>query len=104
MAGCDVLYFDPTLVGQARRDWAGHALGPASDGWRPCTAPGQVWTDPDLVLRMVCAQHRRQLTALHAAGLADQVRWPAAGRDVLFGSSQRLAGASATDHHALARA
>ena len=42
MAGCDVLYHDPA-----------HAdLG---DGWRPCTAPGNVWTDPDQVLRFVCA-------------------------------------------------
>jgi hypothetical protein len=71
MAGCDVLYFDPTRV---RRNPAGQPLGPASDGWRPCTAPGQVWTDPDLVLRMVCTRHRRQLTALHAVGLAGQVR------------------------------
>jgi hypothetical protein len=46
MAGCDVLYFDPTQAGQARRNPAGHPLGPASDGWRPCTAPGQIWTDP----------------------------------------------------------
>jgi hypothetical protein len=69
MAGCDVRYFDP----------AGQPLGPAGDGWRPCTAPGQVWTDPELVLRMVCAQHRRQLTALHAAGLAGQVRWQRPG-------------------------
>jgi hypothetical protein len=65
MAGCDVRYYDPT----------GHPLGPAGDGWCPCTALGQVWTDPDLVLRWVCTRHRRQLTALHTAGLADQVRW-----------------------------
>ena len=32
MAGCDVLYFDPTQVGQARRDPAGHPLGQAGDG------------------------------------------------------------------------
>jgi hypothetical protein len=79
MAGCDVLYFDPTQVGRARRDPADHPLGPASDGWQPCTAPGQVWTDPELVLRMVCPRHRRQLTALHTAGLADQVRWQRPG-------------------------
>jgi hypothetical protein len=79
MAGCDVLYFDPTQVGQIRRNPAGHPLGPMSDGWRPCTAPGQVWTAPDLVLRWVCARHRRQLTALHAAGLADQARWQRPG-------------------------
>jgi hypothetical protein len=79
MAGCDVLYFDPTQVGQVRRSPAGHPLGPASDGWRPCTAPGQVWTDPDLVLRWICARHRRQLTALCAAGLAGQVRWQRPG-------------------------
>ena len=68
MAGCDLLYYDPTLAG------GGHDAG-----WRPCTAPGQVWTDPDLVLRMVCPRHRRQLVALHAAGLADQVRWQRPG-------------------------
>ena len=49
MAACDVLYHDPA-----------HA-GPSADGWRPCTAPGQVWTDPDQVLRFVCPPHRRQL-------------------------------------------
>jgi hypothetical protein len=49
--------------------------GPEAGRWRPCTAPGQVWTDPDQVLRFVCATHRRQLTALHAAGLADRIRW-----------------------------
>jgi hypothetical protein len=62
MAGCDVLYHDPAYA----------SLG---GGWRPCTAPGQVWTDPDQVLRFVCATHRRQLVALHAAGLADRIRW-----------------------------
>ncbi len=79
MAGCDVLYFDPTQVGQPRRDPAGHALGPASDGWQPCTAPGQPWTDPDLVLRWICTKHRHQLVVLHAAGLASQVRWQRPG-------------------------
>jgi hypothetical protein len=79
MAGCDVLYYDPAQAGQPRRNPAGHPLGPSGDGWRPCTAPGQVWTDPDLVLRMVCTRHRRQLTALHAAGLAGQVRWQRLG-------------------------
>jgi hypothetical protein len=79
MASCDVLYFDPTQVGQARRDPAGDPLGTASDGWRPCTAVGQAWTDPDLVLRWVCTRHRRQLTAVHAAGLADRVRWQRPG-------------------------
>jgi hypothetical protein len=79
MAGCDLLYFDPTQVGRVPCDPAGHPLGPSSDGWRPCTAPGQVWTDPDLVLRWVCTRHRRQLVALHAAGLADQVRWQRPG-------------------------
>ena len=62
MAGCDVLYYDPA-----------HAS--SGDGWRACTAPGQVWTDPDQVLRWVCPRHRRQLVALHAAGLADRIRW-----------------------------
>ena len=66
MADCDVLYYDPAHAGQG-------------DGWRPCTAPGQAWTDPDLVLRWVCAKHRRQLVALHAAGLAGQVRWQRPG-------------------------
>ena len=79
MAGCDVLSYDPTQGGQPRRDPTGHPLGPASDGWQPCTAPGQVWTDPDLVLRWVCTRHRRQLGALCAAGLADQVRWQRPG-------------------------
>ena len=74
MAGCDVPYFDPAQVGQVHRDSAGHPLGPASDGWRPCPAAGQVWTDPELVLRFVCAEHRRQLTALHAAGLAGRAK------------------------------
>jgi hypothetical protein len=40
---------------------------------------GQVWTDPDLVLRWVCTRHRRQLVALCAAGLAGQVRWQRPG-------------------------
>ena len=76
MAGCDVLYYDPT---QARRDPATRSLGSPIDGWRPCTTPGQVWTDPGLVLRWVCTRHRRQLVALHAAGLAGQVRWQRPG-------------------------
>ena len=79
MAGCDVLYFDPAHVGQVSRDPAGQPLSPASDGWQPCTTPGQAWTDPDLVLRWICTRHRRQLTALHAAGLAGQVRWQRPG-------------------------
>ena len=62
MAACDVLYYDPAHVGL----W---------DGWRPCPARGEVWTDPGLVLRFVCRAHRRQLTALWAAGLADRIRW-----------------------------
>ena len=74
MAGCDILYYDPT-----HRDPAGRPLGSVNDGWRPCTAPGQVWTEPGLILRGVCDKHRRQLVALHAAGLADQVRWQRAG-------------------------
>ena len=79
MAGCDVLYYDPAQVGQRRRDPAGHPLGLASDGWQPCTGPGQAWTDPELILRWICTRHRRQLTALHAAGLAGQVRWQRPG-------------------------
>ena len=74
MAGCDVLYYDP-----AHREPVGHPLGSPTDGWRPCTAPGQAWTDPNLVLRWVCARHRHQLVALHVAGLADQVRWQRPG-------------------------
>ena len=76
MAGCDVLYYDPTHLD---RDPAGHPLDPASDGWRPCTAPGRIWTDPDQVLRWVCTRHRHQLIALHAAGLTNQVRWQRPG-------------------------
>jgi hypothetical protein len=92
MAGCDVLYFDPAQVGQVRRDSAGHPLGPASDGWRPCPAAGQVWTDPELVLRFVCAEHRRQLTALHAAGLAGRIRWARDG--LAIGTPTRTQGGS----------
>jgi hypothetical protein len=76
MTGCDVLYYDLTHISH---EPAGHPLDRGSDGWRPCTAPGQAWTDPDLVLRWVCTRHRRQLTALHAAGLADQVHWQRPG-------------------------
>jgi hypothetical protein len=82
MAGCDVLYFNPSQVGQAHRDPADPPLGPSGNGWRPCTAPGQIWTDSELVLRWVCTRHRRQLTALYAAGLADQVRWQRPGLSV----------------------
>jgi hypothetical protein len=76
VAGCDVLYYDPAHVD---RDPAGQPLDLAGDGWRPCTAPGQAWTDPELVLRWICTRHRSQLVALHAAGLADQVRWQRPG-------------------------
>jgi hypothetical protein len=75
MAGCDVLYYDSTHHGPGGR----RHLDPAGDGWQPCTTPGQAWTDPDLVLRWICTRHRRQLVALHAAGLADQVRWQRPG-------------------------
>src|SRR5919204_2224899 len=71
--------FDPAQVGQVSRDPAGVTLGPASDGWQPCSAPGRVWTDPELVLRFVCAPHRRQLTPLHAADLASRIRWARPG-------------------------
>ena len=64
MAACDVLYYDPAQAGRS-----------PDAGWRPCPAAGQVWTDPDQVLRFVCTEHRRQVAALHAAGLANQVRW-----------------------------
>jgi hypothetical protein len=79
MAGCDVLYFDPTQAGQDHRGRAGHPLGPSSDSWRPCTGPGQVWTDPELVLRWACPRHRRPLVALCAAGLTGRVRWQRPG-------------------------
>jgi hypothetical protein len=59
MAGCDVLYHDP-------------ARGGLGNGWWPCPAVGQVWTDPGQVLRFVCPAHRHQLIALYAAG------WPTA--------------------------
>jgi hypothetical protein len=68
MAGCDVLYYGPIQAGRGQ-----------DAGWRPCTAPGQVWTDPDQVLRWVCPRHRRQLVALCAAGLAGRVRWQRPG-------------------------
>ena len=77
MAGCDVLYHDPA-----------HA-GPGSDGWRACTAPGQVWTDPNQVLRFVCHAHRRQLTVLYAAELAGRVRWGRPGLPTGSASSRR---------------
>ena len=77
MAGCDVLYYDPTHAGPG-------------DGWRPCTAQGQVWTDPDQVLRFICATHRRQVAALHAAGLAGRVRWGRPGLPT--GTSRSAAG------------
>jgi hypothetical protein len=69
MAACDVLYHDPAQAGPG-------------DGWRPCPMSGQVWTDPDQVLRFVCAAHHRQLIALHAAGLAGRVRWGRPGLPV----------------------
>jgi hypothetical protein len=92
MAGCDVLYFDPTQVGQVHRDPAGQPLGQPGDGWRPCSAPGQVWTDPELVLRWVCHTHRRQLVALHAAGLASRIRWARDG--LAIGTPTRPQGGS----------
>jgi hypothetical protein len=82
MAACEVLWFDPAQVGRAiwgppgRRDQIiGH-----HDGWRGCTAQAQPWVDPGLVLRQVCGLHQRQVAALHAAGLADRVRWTQARR------------------------
>jgi len=75
MAGCDVLYYDPTHLD---RDPAGQPLDLASSSWQPCRAPSHIWMDPELVLRHVCAR-RRQLIALHAAGLAGQVRWQRPG-------------------------
>ena len=72
MAACDVLYHDAAQVGPG-------------DGWRPCPAAGQVWTDPDQVLRFGCAAHRRQVAALHAAGLGDRIRWGRPGLSVGHG-------------------
>ena len=92
MASCDVLYFDPAQVVQDHRDKAGQALSQPGDGWRPCRAPGQVWTDPELVLRFVCHQHRRQLAALHAAGMAGRIRWARDG--LAIGTPTRLQGGS----------
>jgi hypothetical protein len=71
MAACDVLYHDPAHAGR----------GPDA-GWRPYPAAGQVWTDPGQMLRFVCANHRRQLNALHAAGLGDRIRWGRPGLPV----------------------
>jgi hypothetical protein len=76
VAGCDVLYYDPTHLDRAP---AGQPLDSASSSWQPCRAPSHIWMDPELVLRHVCARHRRQLIALHAAGLATQVRWQRPG-------------------------
>jgi hypothetical protein len=76
VTGCAVLYYDPTRM---RREPSGRPNGLAGDAWRPCTAPGRIWTDPDLILRWVCARHRRQLIVLHAAGLANQIRWQQPG-------------------------
>jgi hypothetical protein len=72
MAGCDVLYFNPAQVGQVRRDPAGQPLGHPETAGGPVRPPGQVWTDPELVLRFVCTTHRRQLVALGRLG------WPTA--------------------------
>jgi hypothetical protein len=77
VAGCEVLYYDPRMVGRpilgppGRRD---HVIG-RHDGWRPCPAPGRAWVDPDLVLRHVCGAHQRQVAAPCAAGQAHQIRW-----------------------------
>ena len=76
MAGCDVLYYDPTHLD---RDPAGQPLDSTSSSWQPCRAPSHIWMDPELVLRQICTRHRRQLIALHAPGLAGQVRWQRPG-------------------------
>ena len=81
MAACDVLYHDPA-----------HAS--SEDGWRPCPAAGQVWTDPDQVLRFICATHRRQVAALHTAGLAGRVRWARPGLPT--GPAPSIAGGEAS--------
>ena len=65
----------PVLRPRPPRPRPGRPLDPASDGWQPCRAPSHIWMDPQLVLRHVCVRQRRQLTALHAAGLADRIRW-----------------------------
>jgi hypothetical protein len=46
MAGCDVLYYDPAQIAQARRNPTGNPLGPASNGWQPCTAPDRSGPTP----------------------------------------------------------
>jgi hypothetical protein len=76
VASCDVLYYDPTHLDG---DPAGQSLDTASGAWQPCRAPSHIWMDPESVLRHVCTRHRRQLIALCAAGLADQVRWQRPG-------------------------
>jgi hypothetical protein len=81
MAACDVLYYDPTHAGPG-------------DGWRPCTTQGQVWTDPDQVLRFICATHRRQVATLHTAGLAGRVRWARPGLPT--GPAPSIAGGEAS--------
>ena len=77
MAGCDLLSYDPAHAGP-------------SGGWRPCSARGAVWTDPNQVLRFVCTTLRRQLVALHAAGLAGRIRWGRPG--LATGHGQATAG------------
>ena len=69
MAACDVLYHDPA-----------HA-GPGG-AWRPCSARGAVWTDPDQsAVRL--RKHRRQLAALQppawpTASAGAGTAWPSA--------------------------
>jgi hypothetical protein len=43
---------------------------------------------------MVCAPHRRQLTALHAAGLAGRIRWGRPG--LATGPAPSVAGGEAS--------
>jgi hypothetical protein len=53
----------------------GQASWHLADGALPAAVPAGWQGDPQLVLRHVCVRHRHQLTALHAAGLADRIRW-----------------------------
>ena len=77
MAGCDVLYFDPTQAGQPR-DRAGHPLGPPGDGCGRARPPAHLDRP-----RPGAALDLRQASPLAGrpayAGPPDQVRWQRPG-------------------------